>query len=179
MDQNLESQTFYNLSARGWNGEEVNFSVFRGCVLIIVNVASSCKLAEGNYKSFVGLLEKFYKKNLRILLFPCNQYLGQEPKPIERIHREVSEKYSDKFEVMDKVEVFGENAHPVFKHLTSTKNGKGTFGNFIKWNFTKFLVDRSGHVVKRFGPSNIIKEDEECLLNIIGDEGEEQSPLMG
>ncbi|KMV66564.1 glutathione peroxidase [Encephalitozoon cuniculi EcunIII-L] len=169
MERGMESEAFYGLSARGWDGSEVSLGSFRGCVIMIANVASSCKFAESNYKSFAGLLDKFYRKGLRILLFPCNQYLGQESRPIEEIREEVSKKYSDRFVVFDKVDVFGKGAHPVFRHLVNTKNGKGRLGNFIKWNFTKFLVDRKGCVVKRFGPSDIVKEDDENLLRSIED----------
>lgn len=169
----MESESFYSLSAQKWDGSKVDLETFKGCVLIIVNVASSCKLAESNYKSFVKLLSKFYKKGLRILLFPCNQYLKQESKPIEEIREDIAKKYSDKFEIFDKIDVFGEEIYPVFKHLINTENGKGTFGNFIKWNFTKFLIDRQGHVVKRLGPTSVVKEDDKCLLNSIDDDGRE------
>lgn len=174
MEQGAESEAFYNLSAHMWNGEKVDFEAFRGCVLLIANVASSCKFAKSNYKSFVELLEKYFKKGLRILLFPCNQYLGQEPGEVEEIWNEVSEKYSDKLELFEKVNAFGKDIHPVFKHLIATENGRGTLGNFIKWNFTKFLVDRTGRVVKRFGPSEIVKEDDEDLVRSI--EKEQPAP---
>ncbi|WEL38020.1 glutathione peroxidase [Encephalitozoon hellem] len=172
----MESEAFYSLKARKWDGSEVDFESFRGCALIIANVASSCKLAESNYKSLANLLSKFYKKGLRILLFPCNQYFNQESKPIEEIHEEVSNKYSDKFEIFDKVDVFGGKTHPVFKHLINTKNGGGMLGNFIKWNFTKFLIDRRGRVVKRFGPTSVVEEDDECLLSSIEEDGKEAVP---
>ncbi|KAM0671561.1 glutathione peroxidase [Ordospora colligata] len=175
-----ESAAFYKLSATKWNGDKIDFSAFEGFVLLIINVASKCKLAPKNYENFAMLLERYYDKGLRILLFPCNQYLSQEPEDINKIHDKVfdylkgdnNEKdlnnNNERFELFDKVDVYGDNKHEVFNHLTKTKNGKGIFNlNFIKWNFEKFLVDRSGKVVKRISPYNTIDVDDKYLLNCI------------
>ena len=185
-----ESADFYKLSATKWNGDKVDFSAFKGFVLLIVNVASKCKLAPKNYENFAKLLERYYDKGLRILFFPCNQYLSQEPEDINEIHDKVidylkgdnnerdlnnnnkkdSGNSNERFELFDKVDVFGDNKHEVFKHLTKTKNGKGIFNlSFIKWNFEKFLVDRSGRVVKRISPYNTIDMENKHLLNCIND----------
>ncbi|KAH9412066.1 glutathione peroxidase [Ordospora pajunii] len=178
-----ESQMFYNLSGTDWSGNEVNFSAFEGCVLLIVNVASDCKFASMNYKNLTKLLKRYYEKGLRILLFPCNQYGNQEPKSIEEIHGVVNgylrgdESENDagngdeRFELFDKVDVKGKNQHEVFKHLTNAKNGKMmSFITPIMWNFTKFLVDRSGNVVKRFLTFRTVDMEDKDLLRCIDGE---------
>lgn len=156
-----ESRKFYELEAVDYNGETISFSRFRKCVLIVVNVASLCGFADRNYGNLAELLKLYYNKGLRVLVFPCNQYLNQEPKPIHEIRKKVLE-YSDKFTVFDKVDVCGGKIHPVFKHLT--KYGPGFLGSYIKWNFTKFLIGPDGKVVKRLGPNSVFSKDDEDLL---------------
>jgi len=99
-------------------------------------------------------------KGLRVLCFPCNQFGGQEPWPNEEIKKYVDENFGVKFDMFSKIDVNGDKAHPLFKYL-KTKQG-GTLGDFIKWNFTKFLIDKNGKPVARYAPNvepNDIKKD--------------------
>lgn len=150
---------FYELEAIDINNSKINFSMFKNHPVIIANVACDCKLATKNYTSFSTLLNKFYEKGLRILLFPCNQFLKQESGSLETI-KNYAKNYNDKFIIFDKVSVFGKHKHSVFKFLT-----KDSWFSFVKWNFTKWLVDKNGKVIKRYGPTDIINEKdvEKCF----------------
>ncbi|KAF9762218.1 putative phospholipid hydroperoxide glutathione peroxidase [Nosema granulosis] len=149
----LEQEEFYNLKANDFQGNEVEFSYFRGSPLLIANVASTCGLAKNNYESFADLFVMYYKKGLRVLLFPCSQYLGQEYEDLSKIYEFIS-RFSDKFILFDKVAVFGKDIHPVFAHLV--KYSSGFCGSFIKWNFTKFLINEDGIIIKRYGPNELV-----------------------
>lgn len=171
-----ESTKFYELTATDSQGNTVEFSTFRGLVLIIANVASLCSLTKRNYVNLAEVLEEHYDSGLRVLLFPCNQFKNQEPGEIDKI-REKVETYSDKFILFDKVDVHGENMHPVFEHLTKYKPRK--LWGAVEWNFTKFLVDASGHTVERFLPTTTISKDNKTLVECMkgvktGKESEEE-----
>lgn len=132
-------------------GEEVKLDVYKGHVCIIVNVASQCGLTANNYKQLNELFEKYAEeKGLRILAFPCNQFAGQEPGNPEDIVCFASER-KVKFDLFEKIDVNGDNASPLWKFL-KYKQG-GTLGSFVKWNFTKFIVDKDGVPVERHGPN--------------------------
>ncbi|KAF7682928.1 putative phospholipid hydroperoxide glutathione peroxidase [Astathelohania contejeani] len=152
---------FYDLKAKDYKGKIISFKIFEGLVCLVVNVASQCGLAEKSYRDMSVLLDTFYDKGLRILLFPCNQFLSQEPDTIAKINEKVKE-YSDKFILFDKIDVKGKNIHPVYKYLTS--NIGGWFNDDIKWNFSKFLVDRKGNVKYRFAPVQRITNTNEYLM---------------
>lgn len=162
MEQDEESRKFYDLKALGSTGEMVEFSEFIGHPLIIVNVASLCGLTDSNYENLAKLVKMYHKKGLRVLVFPCNQYLKQEPGPIHEIQKTV-QCYSSMFILFDKVDVFGKDIHPVFKHLTDYSSG--FLGNYIKWNFTKFLVNGKGKIVKRYSPNSLISETDQDLID--------------
>lgn len=124
---------------------------YKGFVLIIVNVASYCGLTDSNYKQLNDLYEKYaYSRGLRILAFPCNQFGGQEPGNLDDILQFTRAK-GVQFDLFDKIEVNGDNAHPLWQFLKTSV--KGTMGDFIKWNFSKFIIDRNGVPVERFGPT--------------------------
>ncbi|XP_046662185.1 probable phospholipid hydroperoxide glutathione peroxidase isoform X1 [Homalodisca vitripennis] len=146
-----KATSVYDFRVNDSKGEEVSLAKYRGHVLVIVNVASQCGLTRDNYKELVELDEKYREsKGLRILAFPCNQFGGQEPGSNEEICTFVS-KFNAKFDFFDKVDVNGDNAHPLWKFLKDKKGG--TLGSAIKWNFTKFIVDKNGQVVERFAPT--------------------------
>ncbi len=157
--------TVHDFTCTRLNGKEEDLSVYKGKVLLIVNTASKC----GFTPQFEGL-ETLYKdlkdRGLVILGFPCNQFGSQDPGSNEEIGEFCQINYGVSFPMFAKIDVNGEGAAPLYKHLKATKKGVlGTEG--IKWNFTKFLVNKDGEVVKRFAPTDkpeAIRKHIEALL---------------
>lgn len=140
----------YDFTATDIDGNPVDLSVYKGQPLLIVNTASKC----GFTPQYTGLeeLSRTYKDSgLVVLGFPCDQFAHQEPGDEEEIKNFCSLNYDVTFPMFAKVDVNGDDAHPLFKWLREQKSG--VLGNRVKWNFTKFLVDRSGQVVDRFAPT--------------------------
>lgn len=131
------------------DGKEESLSDYKGKVLLIVNTATGCGFTP-QYEGLEKLYEKYKDKGFEILDFPCNQFGHQAPGNDAEINSFCTLKYDTKFPRFRKVDVNGENASPLFKWLKKQKGG--LFGSAIKWNFTKFLVDREGRVVARFAP---------------------------
>jgi glutathione peroxidase len=155
----------YDYSATSLSGEEKSLGDFRGKVLLIVNTASKC----GFTPQYAGL-EELYRKHgqagFAVLGFPCNQFGAQEPGDAAEIGAFCSLTYDVTFPVFGKVEVNGPEAHPLFQYLKSERKGiAGT--EQIKWNFTKFLVDRHGHVTARFAPTTKATEIEPEILQLL------------
>lgn len=142
-------EVFYNLSAKTLKGETLSFEELRGKTVIVVNTASKCGFTP-QYEGLEVLYQKYKSQGLIILGFPCNQFLKQEPGDASNIKNECLINYGVSFPIFEKIEVNGSNTHLVFKFLK--KNLPGIFGSFIKWNFTKFVIDKSGKPVKRFAP---------------------------
>ena len=142
--------SIYDIPVTTANGEEKSLADYRGKVLVIVNVASKCGFTP-QYKGLQELYEKYNDQGLEILGFPCNQFLAQEPGSNEEIQSFCQVNYGVSFPVFAKIDVNGSDAHPLYKHLT--KEASGILGGAVKWNFTKFLVDRDGNVVKRYAPN--------------------------
>ena len=151
----------YGFRVRDLNGNEISLDQYRGFVLLIVNVASECGLTQINYDHLNYLNERFHDKGLRILAFPCNQFGGQEPGSAQQI-ADFLEENSVKFETFSKIDVNGDGAHPLFLFLQ--KELPGSITNAIKWNFTKFLVNRRGFPVDRFAPTTPPKDMEENII---------------
>ena len=146
----MSADTLYNLSAHSIQGEEVSLAAYEGKVVLIVNVASRCGFTP-QYAGLEELYQRFKDRGFVVLGFPCNQFGGQEPGSEEEIQSFCSLTWQVTFPLFAKVEVNGPGAHPLFVWLKAQAPGLlGT--EAIKWNFTKFLVDRHGHVVERFGP---------------------------
>ncbi|KAK4872733.1 hypothetical protein RN001_014762 [Aquatica leii] len=146
-----DAKSIYEFSAKTINGEDVSLEKYKGHVAIIVNVASQCGYTQTHYQELNELYDMYGEdKGLRILAFPCNQFAGQEPGGAEEICSFVSKK-NVKFDMFDKVDVNGSHTHPLWKFLKHKQGG--TLGDFIKWNFTKFVIDKEGHPVGRFGPN--------------------------
>jgi len=143
------ASNIYGFSAVDIDGNEVSMEKYRGHPCIIANVASKWGLTSVNYTELVKLHEKYEADGLRILAFPCNQFGGQEPGTEEDI-KKFAEGFGVKFDMFSKIKVNGDDAHPLWKFLKSKQGG--TLGNFIKWNFTKFLVDKEGNPVSRYSP---------------------------
>lgn len=158
--------SIYDIEVTDIDHNRYTLRKYEGKVLIIVNVASKCGLANQSYQELTSLLVKFHSKGLRVLLFPCKQFLNQEFDEMEKV-QEFAKKYSENFIIMDAVNVKGTNIHPLFKYLT--EHLKGFITNDIKWNFTYFLVGRNGELVKRYGPTERLPDTDPDLLKCIGD----------
>ncbi|KAF2895787.1 hypothetical protein ILUMI_10389 [Ignelater luminosus] len=151
-----EAKSIYDFSAKTLDGQEVSLEKYKGHVTIIVNVASECGYTKNHYDELNELYEEYSKtKGLRILGFPCNQFGGQEPGDSVTICSFITQR-NVKFDMFEKVDVNGDNAHPLWKYLKHMQGG--TLGDFIKWNFTKFVIDKNGQPVARFGPNVSPKE---------------------
>ncbi len=140
----------YDFKALNNKGEEVDFSQFKGKVLLIVNTASKCGFTP-QYDGLENLYQHYKDLGLVVIGFPCDQFAHQEPGSNEEIAEFCRLNHGVTFPLMDKIEVNGDNAHPIYQYLK--KAAKGFFGNRIKWNFTKFLISRDGQRVKRYGPA--------------------------
>ncbi|XP_049286412.1 uncharacterized protein LOC125765397 [Anopheles funestus] len=145
------ASSVYDFTANDIDGKPVQLGQYRGHVLIIVNVASNCGYTEGHYKEFNQLYKEYAEsKGLRILAFPCNQFGGQEPGTNAEI-KQFAEGRDVKFDMFAKVDVNGDDAHPLWQYLKQRQGG--TLIDAIKWNFTKFIVDRNGQPVGRYPPT--------------------------
>jgi glutathione peroxidase len=139
----------YDFTAKTLAGKDVNLADYRGQVLLIVNTASKCGFTP-QYEGLEKLYEELHPKGLTILGFPCNQFGAQEPGGADEIGQFCQVNYGVSFPMFGKIDVNGAQAHPLYKFLTHEK--RGIFGTSnIKWNFTKFLIDRAGNVVARYG----------------------------
>ena len=160
------NKSVYDFHANTIDGKDKSLSEYKGKVLLIVNVASKCGYTP-QYKGLEEIYQKYHSKGFEILGFPCNQFGSQEPGSAEEIKSFCSLNYGVTFPLFEKIDVNGDNAHPLYKYLTDAKPGiLGT--KAIKWNFTKFLIDRNGNIFDRYA-SNItpddITKDIEKLLN--------------
>ena len=142
--------TVYNFSATSVSGEEIPLKNFQGKVLLIVNTASKCGFTP-QYTGLEELHKKYAALGFEVLAFPCNQFGGQEPGDTEEIKNFCALTYNVTFPLFGKIDVNGKSAHPLFGFLKRAKPGL-LRSESIKWNFTKFLVDRNGAVVGRFAP---------------------------
>ena len=160
----MESK-FYEFKAKSLQGKEVSMENFKDKVVVVVNTASKCGFTP-QYEGLENLYKDYKDKGLVILGFPCNQFGNQEPGSEKDIAEGCLLNYGVSFPMFSKVDVNGENAHPVFGYLKNEL--KGTLGNNIKWNFTKFVIDKNGKPVKRYAPitkPENMKELIEKLLN--------------
>ena len=155
---------FYDFTAKKMNGIEVKMDEYKGKVLLVVNTASKCGFTP-QFKGLEELYNEYKEKGFEILGFPCNQFKNQDPKSNKEINNFCQLNYGVTFTMFEKIDVKGPNAHPIFKYLK--EQTKGLLNDEIKWNFTKFLIDSNGNVVKRYAPTTSpskIKKDIENLL---------------
>lgn len=148
--------TLYDISVKNANNETVEFSAYEGNVLLIVNTAIKCGFAP-QYEDLQALYEKYEDQGFYVLDFPSNQFL-QSPETSEETNAFCTREYGTTFPRFEKIDVNGAEASPIYKHLK--KQQGGMFSSVIKWNFTKFLVDRNGQVIKRYAPMINPKEIE-------------------
>ena len=178
---------FYDQSVITAAGEEVSMKDYEGRVVLVVNTATGCGFTP-HYKDLEEMYEKYHDRGFEIIDVPCNQFAGQTPGTDDEIHEFCTLKYNTKFPQMKKSDVNGENAIPLFKYLKDQKGFEG-FGKGpkalamsamlakidsdyknnpeIKWNFTKFIVDRSGNVVARFEPTAKMSKVDECVRALL------------
>ena len=179
--------SIYDFSVKKRNGEEISLTDFKGKVLLIVNTATGCGFTP-QYEGLENLYKKYHEKGLEILDFPCNQFGNQAPESDDEIHQFCTLKYKTSFDQFAKVDVNGENQSELFKYLKEQKGFKGFDGlkgkilipivkamdpdyknnSDIKWNFTKFLVDRDGNVVERYESTVEPKKIEDKIIELLG-----------
>ena len=144
--------TAFEFKARNLAGKPVALKKYKGKVLLIVNTASNCGFTY-QYKGLQALRDRFHDEGLEVLGFPCNQFADQEPLEGAEIGAFCERNYGVEFPLFEKIDVNGEGAHPLFKWLVA--EAPGLLGSkAVKWNFTKFLVDREGQVVRRYAPQD-------------------------
>ena len=178
---------FYDLSVTKRDGSEVSLKEYEGKVVMVVNTATGCGFTP-QYEDLEKIYETYHEQGLEIIDVPCNQFAGQTPGTDEEVHEFCTLKYNTQFDQMKKSDVNGETAIPLFQYLKSQKGFEG-FGSGakammmgamlkkidkdyknnpeIKWNFTKFIVDRQGNVVARFEPTHKMQDVEACIKSLI------------
>ncbi|GER44561.1 glutathione peroxidase [Striga asiatica] len=210
--QSAPPQSVHDFTVKDAKGNDVDLSIYKGKVLLIVNVASQCclvfsanmalpilaafdelspkpeknncilsichsGLTNSNYTELTKLYEKYKDQGLEILAFPCNQFGSQEPGTNEQIQEFACTRFKAEYPIFDKIDVNGSNAAPLYKYLKSGKGG--LFGDGIKWNFSKFLVDQEGRVVDRYAPTTsplsiekdikkLLEKDVSIWMNVMG-----------
>lgn len=155
---------FYDFKAKNRKGEDVPMSNFRRKLVLVVNTATGCGFTP-QYEGLEKLYEKYNKEGFEILDFPCNQFGHQAPGSNDEIHEFCTAKYKTQFDQLAKIDVNGDNKHPLFAWLCDQK--KGPLGKAIKWNFTKFLIDRNGNVIKRYEPMTKPEKIEKDIASLI------------
>ena len=185
--QEVSNMGFYDQSVTTAAGEKISMKDYEGKVVLVVNTATGCGFTP-HYKDLEAMYEKYHDRGFEIIDVPCNQFAGQTPGTDEEIHEFCQLKYKTQFPQMKKADVNGETAIPLFKYLKEQKGFEG-FGKGptalamsamlkkidkdyknnpeIKWNFTKFLVDRSGNVVARFEPTEKMEKVDKCVEDLL------------
>lgn len=158
------NNTFYQFKAKTLQGKEISMEQYKGKVVVVVNTASKCGLTP-QYEGLEALNQKYKDKGLVILGFPCNQFGNQEPGGAKEISEGCLINYGVSFQMFEKVDVNGDTAHPLFKYLK--KELPGFLISKVKWNFTKFVVDRNGKPVKRFSPTTKPEQMEAYIQSLL------------
>jgi glutathione peroxidase-family protein len=145
-EEDVMDDPLYDIELTTIDGDQITLGKYRGLVLLIVNTASRCGFT-GQYAGLQELHERFYDQGFRVLGFPSNDFLGQEPGTDAEIKNFCTTRFDVTFELFSKIKVRGTDQHPLYRRLTQDPEFKGK----ISWNFNKFLIDRSGNVIARFG----------------------------
>ena len=154
----------YDFTVNDIDGNEVSMQQFKNKVLLIVNTASACGFTP-QLEGLQKLYDEYKNKDFVVLGFPCNQFKNQDPGTNKEIKTFCSLNYGVTFPMFEKIEVNGQNTHPLYKFLKTKKSG--LLGNKIKWNFTKFLVDKNGNVVSRFAPTTSPQDIEKHIVELL------------
>lgn len=160
----MENQQFYSIGAKTLQGKDITLENYKGKTILIVNTASKCGLTP-QYEGLEKLYQTYKNQDFVILGFPCNQFGNQEPGDEKSISEGCLINYGVSFPMFSKIDVNGPTAHPLFVYLK--KELGSIFGRNIKWNFTKFLIDKNGHPVKRFSPITKPEKIEPFLKKLI------------
>ena len=155
---------FYHLEAKTPAGKPLPMNIYEGKPVLIVNTATRCGLTP-QFEGLEALHQKYKDKGLVVLGFPCDQCNHQEPETNETMEEVCKVNHGVNFQLTEKIEVNGKNEHPIFAYLKRKKGG--LFGKRIKWNFTKFLIDRNGKPVKRYAPTVKPENIEKDILKLI------------
>lgn len=142
--------SFYDLKTKTASGKEIDFNEFKDHPVLIINTATQCGLTP-QFSGLEQIHQEFKDKGLKVLGFPCNQFMGQEPLSNDEMENTCQLNHGVTFPLTEKVDVNGKNTDPVFKYLKKEKGG--LLGSKIKWNFTKFLINKDGKVIKRYAPT--------------------------
>ncbi len=161
---NQGNMQFYDLQVRKPNGEQIDFKDLEGKVVLLVNTATKCGLAP-QFDGLENLHQRYKDQGLVVLGFPCDQFAGQEPETNDTVEETCKLNFGVTFQLTEKVKVNGPETHPVFRFLKS-KLGSW-FGSGIKWNFTKFVVDKNGKPVKRFSPTTTPDKLESLIIQLL------------
>jgi glutathione peroxidase len=156
--------TLSDFSARTLTGQEQDLAAYAGKVVLVVNTASKCGFTP-QFEGLENLYEKYADQGLVVLGFPCNQFASQDPGTSDEIGEFCQKNYGVSFPMFEKIDVNGDDAHPLYQWMKSEKGG--LLGGGVKWNFTKFLIGRDGQVIKRYGsttkPEKIAGDIEDAL----------------
>ena len=155
---------FYEFEANSLTGKPISMEDYKGKTVLVVNTASKCGLTP-QYEGLEDLYKKYKDQGLVVLGFPCNQFGKQEPGNSENIEEFCQVNYGVSFPMFEKIDVNGSSAHPIYKYLKSELGG--TLGSAIKWNFTKFLIDKNGKPVKRFAPITTPDKIESTIKKVL------------
>ncbi|MBO6079129.1 MAG: glutathione peroxidase [Bacteroidaceae bacterium] len=158
----IAQEDIYSFKVKNDKGTEVSLEQYKGKVLLIVNTATRCGFTP-QYKDLEAIYEKYNEQGFEILDFPCNQFGGQAPGTIAEIKEFCSTTYNVKFTQFDKIEVNGENEHPLYTYLKANAENK----NNIRWNFTKFLISADGKILKRFESGDKMEDVEAAIAQAL------------
>lgn len=156
--------SLYNYQVKDAKGNLISMDDYKDKVLLIVNTATGCGFTP-QYDGLQDLYDKYKDKGFEILDFPCNQFANQAPGTEEEIQSFCQSRFGISFKQFSKIDVNGKNEEPLFSYLKKEKGG--ILGNNIKWNFTKFLVDKQGNVIKRYAPTSKPEKIEEDIKNLL------------
>jgi glutathione peroxidase len=160
------NQEFYSLGVKTPSGKPIPMKHFEGQIILIVNTATRCGLTP-QFEGLEQLHQKYNQQGLVVLGFPCDQFNNQEPETNETMEEVCRINHGVSFQLTEKIDVNGKNEHPVFSFLKRKK--PGLFGKRIKWNFTKFLVNREGQPIKRYAPTVKPERIEKDILKLLND----------
>ena len=158
----IAQDNIYSFKVKDDKGAEVSLEQYKGKVLLIVNTATRCGFTP-QYKDLEAMYEKYNEQGFEILDFPCNQFGAQAPGTIAEIKEFCSANYNVKFTQFDKIEVNGENEHPLYTYLKANAENK----NNIRWNFTKFLISADGKILKRFESGDKMEDVESAVAQAL------------